>query len=208
VKMMKGPSENWVWAFVDEDGDVYEGEMKDGWRHGVGLCVFNGAARVRVDSNSSVVSLGSSGSLGNNIPSTSGQSGVMYQGQWVRGRENGQGKLMTMEKKVIYEGEWADGKMCGKGTYYFASGGVYVGEWRENQRHGHGVYTLPDGSKYEGEWKDDLRSGYGVQTWANDKGSYTGDWLNGMMHGRGTLQWEDGFSYQGQFVENRMEGKG
>ena len=206
AKVMKGPTDNWVWAFVDEDGDVYEGEMKDGWRHGLGLCIFNGSTKVNAGSNGAVP-IGNSAALGN-VPTTTGQSGVMYQGEWVRGREQGKGKLMTLDKKVIYDGEWADGKMSGKGTYHFASGGVYEGEWRENQRHGQGVYTLADGSRYEGEWKDDLRSGYGIQTWADGKGSYEGDWSGGMMHGRGTLQWLDGFSYQGQFVENRMEGKG
>ena len=166
--------DGWVSALGDEDGEVYEGDVVEGAREGVGICLF--------------------------------PNGLLYQGQWLQGKEHGTGKLMTHGRKVIYEGEWSEGKMNGKGRYVFPSGGVYEGDWRENMRHGQGTYLLPGGARYEGDWKEDLRWGFGAFTWA-DGSVYEGEWVRGVRQGKGTLKCTE-FEYVGQWTGNKMEGKG
>lgn len=160
-------------------------------------------------------------------------SGLLYEGQWRRDKEQGTGKLMTSDRKfVIYEGEWERGKMHGRGVYYYgdfrnrsskssakdgktesssnpASFSVprYDGEFKENLRHGTGTYYLSDGSAYVGNWQNNVMSGRGVFTWP-DGSVYDGDWKDGKRHGQGILRASDGFSYDGNWSQNSMEGRG
>ena len=57
-----------------------------------------------------------------------------------------------------YEGEWIDGKQNGQGTKNYPDGRImYVGYWKDGNYYGQGTKTLADGEKYVGEWQDGER---------------------------------------------------
>lgn len=71
--------------------------------------------------------------------------GCLYEGQWVLGKEQGRGLLMTGDRQVsaqtkltvvdfillslqiIYFGDFFDGLMHGQGVYNFSNGDQYAG---------------------------------------------------------------------------------
>jgi hypothetical protein len=121
---------------------------------------------------------------------------------------------MTSDRRqIIYEGEWERGKIQGNGTYYYGSsnpanpGSRYIGEFRESLRNGTGRYYLEGGAVYDGQWRDGMMNGRGVFTWP-DNSVYDGEWKDGKRNGQGLLRSADGFVYDGQWVNNAMEGKG
>lgn len=148
-------------------------------------------------------------------------NGTLYEGDWKRNKEHGNGTLMSSDRKrIIYTGEWERGRMHGKGTYHYTddvlfqrrtedkgSGSRYEGDFKENARHGVGKYVLTDDSVYEGEWRDNVPSGRGSFRWM-DGSLYVGQWKDGKRNGQGILQNFDGFSYDGTWIRNGMEGRG
>ncbi len=83
---------------------------------------------------------------------------------------------------------------------------VYTGNWQRDQRHGLGVYFYPDGTRYEGNFADGLRHGKGTYFMANET-VYVGDWVNDRQCGFGTLSSATGI-YEGQFLNGKREGQG
>jgi len=205
-------------AYLDPDtGDIYEGGWVDGFRHGRGVCLY-ALPSVLVETKDQEISRSTSTSLLSNKNEAT-QSHFMYEGDWHRGKEHGQGEYMTGDRDVIYGGEFVDGVKQGFGSYYFPNGDTYTGDFREGLRHGKGVYTLANNvGAYDGDWRDDKRHGRGVFTWFNDddevidgklfQSTYNGDWENNQRHGRGVLLLTNGFYYDGHWDRGVMEGRG
>ena len=74
----------------------YEGEIRDGYRSGRGKLYLN---------NGNV---------------------LMYQGDWMNGLPNGQGRAYNSIGSIRYEGQWVNGKCHGIGRLYQSSGFCYV----------------------------------------------------------------------------------
>uniref|UniRef100_A0A6C0KG05 Phosphatidylinositol-4-phosphate 5-kinase n=1 Tax=viral metagenome TaxID=1070528 RepID=A0A6C0KG05_9ZZZZ len=104
--------------------DIYEGEWKDDKRHGHGKYSF-------ID-------------------------GEVYEGEWKNGQRDGQGK-MAYKNGNLYEGEWKDGKREGQGKIIYSIGQEYLyeGNWKDNMKNGPGKIIERDDKVFEGEWKDD-----------------------------------------------------
>ena len=62
-------------------------------------------------------------------------SGALYQGEWMNGVRDGQGKQEWLDGSR-YEGEWRDGKANGHGKLYHADGDIYEGEWVNDKANG------------------------------------------------------------------------
>ena len=86
--------------------------------------------------------------------------GEVYDGDWLNGTANGQGKLVLPDGE-IYEGECRDDERNGQGKNVYADGKIYEGGWRDDKRDGQGKNIYADGEIYEGEWRDDERNGQG-----------------------------------------------
>ena len=112
-----------------------------------------------------------------------------YEGNFVRGRREGEGVEELENKGTSYIGSWRQNLRHGIGTETILGKGVYVGEWQDNMRHGTGVYRSVDLSKchYEGEWQEGLRHGCAVIRW-NNGDSFTCSFVKGSMVGRGVLK--------------------
>ena len=85
-----------------------------------------------------------------------------YEGMWLNGLPNGQGKLSTPDM-VMYEGNFRNDAYDGFGTYYYPDGARHVGTFRNNNRQGPGTEYAADGSILEdGIWENgDLVESYG-----------------------------------------------
>lgn len=170
------PTANWVHAFLDEDGEIYEGEMLDGWRHGMGVCMYpNGFMyqgqwkRGREHGRGKLMTA---------------DRRTIYEGEWLDGKMHGKGKY-NFKSGACYEGDWKENLRHGQGTYQLPdSAGVYRGEWREDLRWGFGCLTWANGATYEGDWARGVRHGRGTLRWS-DGFEYCGQWAQNEMDGRG-----------------------
>ncbi|CAB9520344.1 whole genome shotgun sequence [Seminavis robusta] len=130
----------------------------------------------------------------------------VYNGEWFRGRWNGNGQAKFANGDV-YKGAFRLDRRHGYGKYKFHDGKVFEGECHEDRRHGKGLFLWPDGSKYQGDFFRGVRHGHGTYT-TPDGSQYTGQWKGGRFHGVGTYQWADGKRYSGGWRDGLAHGIG
>lgn len=177
--------------------EVYQGQWKDGKRHGRGdQCWADGSVY--------------QGNWVDDMRCGKGRyiasDGSMYEGEWRENMFHGHGKCVYANGKK-YDGRWYENMKHGIGSEWFLDGSKYVGKYKKDVRTGKGKQTWPDGSTYTGEFAQDVMSGYGAMKWADGR-RYVGEWLNNMMHGKGVFTWKDGKRYTGEYVENMKSGNG
>ena len=126
----EGSDFNWTNCFGTTDyqvGDqygIYEGEWKDGERHGHGT----------YDDNAGSIYIGEW-----KYDERSGEGiqiypdGSKYEGQWENDQRNGQGILILSDGEK-YDGEWKDNKRHGLGTVTYLDGSSEYGLWVNNKR--------------------------------------------------------------------------
>ena len=113
-------------CFTPKDGGEYDGSWDHGERHGAGKQVY--------------------------------PSGDVYRGGWHAGARSGRGELLAGDGSR-YEGLWARGERDGKGAWRGADGSTYEGDWEAGVRSGEGTAVGADGETYAGEWEGGVRSG-------------------------------------------------
>jgi len=127
-------------------GDKYEGDWKEGLRHGKGeyWSKANGFKYV--------------GDYENDKKHGRGKytypNGDIYNGNWKNGVRHGKGKYSYKEDEGVYEGEWVEGIKQGSGKYTFGSGDVFTGTYENNVRHGEGKLVKVDGEERSENWKE------------------------------------------------------
>jgi hypothetical protein len=131
-------------TYVYPNGDVCEGEFKDGNMHGVATYKF--VAGAVYDGEYEEGKKKGTGTY-------KFASGNLYEGEWLDDKPHGRGTYRGADGEV-YEGEWLNNAMHGIGTYEYASGDVYEGEWKHDKRNGRGKMMYADGRLEDGEWKD------------------------------------------------------
>ena len=127
------------------DGDIYEGEFKNGKRHGKGIYTFaDGEKHIGEFKNDTLNGRGISFFI----------SGNKYEGEFKNGKRHGRG-VFTFANGEKYTGEYINGKRNGRGIVIFPNGDNYEGEYKNGKRNGEGIYTFANGAKpKEGVWKD------------------------------------------------------
>lgn len=108
------------------NGDVYEGQFKDGYMHGKGLYRFSDGDTYEGDFSDGVMH-------GKGIFKYS--ENESYEGDWVGGKKHGQG-IYKYASGNSYEGEYREGFMHGIGRFQYARGAVYEGSFRQDKRYG------------------------------------------------------------------------
>ena len=184
-------------TYTWSDGSFYDGEWKDGKKdgngkqsHPDGSCYDGGWKDDKMD--------------GFGVLVYSNQS--RYEGHWSEGNENGHG-MLTFANGNSYDGEWKDGYENGHGIKKYINVGVYDGEWKDGDENGHGIMKYINGDVYDGEWKDGYENGHGTMTYANGD-RYDGEWKDGHENGHGMLTFANGNSYDGDWVNGEMNGNG
>jgi len=163
-------------------GDIYEGGMLRGKRHGRGLYTWT-------TGNSYEGQWQAGRRLGRGV--FKWFSGDVYEGDWRDDKQNGLGILRFIDGSS-YNGEWRDDLMHGVGRFTYVDGSFYEGEWRNGRQHGKGLFKKANGNIYYGEWRDDCKHGVGRYTYV-DGSYYDGEWRDG----RGIFKYANGHMYEG-----------
>jgi hypothetical protein len=136
-------------------GDTYEGEYKNGLRHGYGtyIDVSEDAIYTEFYKNGKANGKGKvCFGLNSKFPNR------YYDGNWKNGKRHGYGIRFLGETgnhtNDKYEGEWKNDEMHGAGRYDWNNGSFYIGYFENGRLHGKGTYTFPDGKEFKGIWKD------------------------------------------------------
>ena len=196
-----------------DGGDVYEGETRNGKRHGKGKYTWSDGSFYdgewkdgKKDGNGKQSHPDGSCYDGGWKDDKMDGFGVLvysnqsrYEGHWSEGNENGHG-MLTFANGNSYDGEWKDGNENGHGIKKYINVGVYDGEWKDGDENGHGIMKYINGDVYDGEWKGGNENGHGTMTYANGD-RYDGEWKDGYENGHGTMTYANGDRYDGEWKD-------
>ena len=166
-----------IGIYYHADGAIYEGEWKDDLIHGIGRYYYPDGAAENVLCENGIIIDYSEETLPQSeikIHSIGYENGDHYVGNIKDGKRNGRGTMHYADGRK-YVGEWKNDKWHGKGIFYHANGAIYKGGFKDDKYHGQAIYLGNNGDKYEGEFKDGLINGYGIYEWANGD-RYEGEW--------------------------------
>ncbi|KAG2456091.1 RS10B protein, partial [Polypterus senegalus] len=203
--VMNVPMGQGIYSWLD--GSIYDGEVKDGMRHGLGTYT-GGIKPVSYIGNWVCGKRHGKGTMYYNREKTS-----WYQGDWVNNIKEGWG-TRRYQSGSIYEGQWQNNVRHGEGTMkWLATHDQYSGQWDNGIQHGQGTHMwflvrTPDSlypmrNAYVGEFVQGLRHGFGKFYYANGT-LYDGEWRYNKKHGQGKFVFKNGRLFEGEFVEDRM----
>eukprot|EP00118_Oscarella_pearsei_P006682 m.30642 g.30642 ORF g.30642 m.30642 type:complete len:564 (+) comp31372_c0_seq1:46-1737(+) len=157
----------------------YEGEWKDGKKHGHGKLVMGDGSYYEGNFRDGEICC-----HGFRLWASTGNQ---FEGQFEDGEMTGQG-VMKYGDGGIYEGNWLENKHEGVGILTDGDRrGVYKGAFHGHKRHGYGKQVYADGNEYDGDWISGMRQGHGVLR-GKDGTVYEGQWRQDVKHGAGTLR--------------------
>ncbi|KAL4461520.1 hypothetical protein ABPG74_016144, partial [Tetrahymena malaccensis] len=180
-----------------KNGDVYQGQWKNGLRHGRGKLLYK---------NGSVYEGYWEKNIANGYGRFIDRDGNVYEGQCKNGNSHGFG-ICNYANGAQYIGEWVDNKKTGNGIEKFPDGASYEGQFLEDKKNGEGKLILPNGEQYEGQFINNIFHGFGMYTW-NDNSFYIGEWKDNQTDGQGQYKWPDGRQYIGTYKKNKNCGYG
>jgi len=153
-------------------------------------------------------------------------NGYRFEGNFKKGRANGEGILIDGVGNTVIDGFFKDGLLINGTLFnkYFN----YTGEFKNNTFNGYGEYRyitfykvavkeedlyLYDGIDYKGYWKDGKKHGRGVMVYEYDKDKnmkkyYIGEWKNDRKNGKGQLYYRKLKYYDGEWENNVRSGLG
>eukprot|EP01032_Pedospumella_encystans_P009288 gene9288-10946_t len=191
---------------IDNKGIIYEGEFKNGYRHGYGITTYpegkvykgNYAYDIRSGYGTLTYSDGNSvtGIFQNNRI-YHGKGAVVHDvlvehGEWLDGVRVGDAMNVKRDGSGVFKGPEKQGKLT-------SAAGVYVGEIEEFKPHGKGVYEYIDGTVYEGSFMRGQRDGWAKVIYANKNEVLEGQFMfDRMFKGQGVLHNSDGSVYNGE----------
>ncbi|KAG2433134.1 hypothetical protein HYH02_012835 [Chlamydomonas schloesseri] len=153
---------------------VYEGEWRDGLRHGQGV-LYNNAQRTSYYRGQWLED------TKHGVGVMRYDNGDMYDGQWESDRKRGLGTMRWEGSRQQYAGEWDNNMPSGTGLHVWFSEqeasipthaqllmhNRYYGHFKNGRRHGYGVLYYATGARYEGYWQGDLKQGQGCYVFEN-----------------------------------------
>jgi len=135
---------------IDEKAK-YEGETKDGKKHGRGTMNFtNGIYEGDWQED-----------MMNGFGIFTFFSGSKYEGYFEKNLFHGQGTYTWADGKRFY-GDYRDGKRNGYGKQEYKNGNTYKGSWVNDKKEGKGNLYYKNCDVYEGEWKNNKKDGFGI----------------------------------------------
>ena len=186
-------------------GDKFEGEMEAGKLHGHGVFrwgnyCYDGEWKLGKEDGEGTLTI---------------KGCSTFTGQWRDGKKHGHGVVTSTKKGeegfVLYVGQFVRDKKQGQGIKAFKEPfSRYEGNFKDDLFHGHGVQEISrDGHSpdhYEGQFCNGHRCGSGTYTFGDSGGVYTGQWADSKMNGRGILR-VDGSVYDGDFTDGYKHGQ-
>ena len=183
-----------------QNGDIYEGEIKNSLPNGKGKMMFisnkesyKGDFKMGEISGEGTYIFSDNteynGSVENGLFNGKGrikwENGIEYIGDFVDSALCGKGIITNIQCEK-YDGFFDNNEFNGKGTYYSSNGDVYEGNFEYGIKRGKGIYKRYDKVIFEGIWNDDLPNGNGEITYLGNK--INGFWRNGVFVGNVELE--------------------
>ncbi|XP_018408585.1 PREDICTED: MORN repeat-containing protein 1 [Nanorana parkeri] len=168
----------------------YEGEWKDGKKHGHGKLLFRDGSYYEGEFIHGEIT-------GNGLRYWA-TSGNKYSGEFEEGELHGHG-VMHYKDGGRYEGEFVFGIREGHGLLVDKDGQTYSGAFHKNKKNGEAQMSYQNGDHYEGNWVLDQRQGHGVLN-CLDGTIYEGQWRNDVFSGQGSMIHCSGVIYDGPWI--------
>lgn len=167
-----------IGRYIYDQDKTYEGEWKDGMKHGQGkLITFHYS------------------------------SGFVYEGSFCNGRMEGKGSYLSSAGDV-HEGEYHDSLLHGHAIVKYHNGDYYEGSYVHGKKQGEGRFVCRNGDVYEGCFQRNKRQGKGIFTLSQEKERYEGNFHQDSMHGFGSYYYNNGDRYEGEWSKGKMHGQG
>lgn len=174
---------------------TYEGETKNGMKHGLGTLTWDDGDQYIGEFENDEKVRGT----------FSWKGGDQYTGEWKNSLMHGRGTY-TYRNGRKYDGEWVGGYKEGIGVFTWPNGDRYEGSFQKDQCHGFGVQTYADERVYRGHWFHNKKHGYGIMYWSNGEKTY-GYWQNNFLHGTAIFtEAPDGKRYEEKWKNGNREG--
>ncbi len=180
---------------ADEKLDRYVGNWRSGKRHGFGTLILNDSSRLIGDWKNDVLNYGE----------YQGSNGVIMSGKW--SSEYLQEGTMRLDDGSEFSGSFIEDGMFGLGSLLSVNGDLYTGMFSNNEYSGRGILRKFDGVVYTGSFKNGKFEGYGVLKEV-DGSIYSGEFSLGFPHGAGVQSDNSGVTYSGSWVEGEKDGYG
>ena len=136
---------------------------------------------------------------------------VQYEGDFVNGEMNGNGKQLLYYYEV-YIGQFKNNKREGKGIIYYNNTNFnkkrYEGEFHDDHITGIGKYYHENGFYTIGQFIQGIRNGQGKMYDINKKLYYDGNFVNDKFNGYGKIYQKGVLYYEGNFENDEIQGKG
>ncbi len=181
---IKGSCVNAYGIYIYNSGLQYEGEWKNGRRHGKGTLTYPDRYKyVGEWKNNKREGHGKLVYTYSKIP-------FYYVGEWKDGKRDGKGIFYYYGKK--YEGHWNNDLMHGRGTVIYPGGYKWTGEWKNDMADsGQGTFLDNNGKRFEGQAKNGKMYGKIIITYS-DGSKFIGEVISGGKHIQGTIVYPDG----------------
>lgn len=203
-------------------GEKYQGEFKNGNRHGKGKLVMSDSQYYEGEFKDDKMS-GKGKLVMSDTDYYEGEfkdddmtgnaifhfEGNIYKGNFIDAVLNDSNGEIQYKNGEIYKGNVVDDKPHGKGAFKYADGAIYAGDVANGNRHGKGTYKNLSGEIYEGEFKDGNMTGEGVYKLENGD-TYKGNFINGLLNDdAGQITYASGEMYTGKIKDdNLVDGTG
>lgn len=198
------------------NGDIYDGDMLRGLRHGQGKFIWrNGQEFVGQWMNGKAIGQGTlklsngdvyEGSIEDGVPDGSGAmryaSGDHYLGDIRQGQPHGKG-VYTWVNTQRCDCVWVNGVAMGVGKLTYANGNQYQGALAAGQPEGKGQLNFATGEVYQGTFVAGEFDGEGTYRWPNGD-EYVGGWKAGRKEGRGAMTWSKGERWEGTYKNDEQ----
>ena len=109
-----------------------------------------------------------------------------FNGNFLKGRQEGYGELISKSSKYYYKGHWRRGQYHGDGIEHIKQGIWYRGNWKRGKKNGKGTMSYKH-TRYTGEWMKGKKHGNGSMYYGYGA-EYTGNWHNDFKHGVGVYE--------------------
>ena len=156
--------------FVNNNS-IYNGDFLNGKKHGKG--------KIEID----IIKNKNSNNNNNNNNENKIEKKI-YEGDWENDFINGNGiEIIQNENgKIIYNGQFIKGKKNGKGKLILSNGSEYYGDFKNDLLEGNGIFKWNDNKYYNGEWNNNCINGFGILNEEDKKfiGYFKDDKKNGI----------------------------
>jgi hypothetical protein len=168
--------------YLDGDGNMYEGEWKNGERYGKGK---------EIKSDGAILEGEWKFGKPHGKVKYRNSKGDFYFGDYKNGMRNGKG-VYLFSNGEIYSGEFRNGIPNGKGIDFYSNGDAYCGQFVNEKRNGKGMYFYSGGRIYSGEFREAMPNGKGILLYPNGN-IYSGLFKNDKSHGSGRMYYPNGY---------------